>query len=448
MNITPDYSFQQPIIKQTAKDICIYKKILLAAAAGSGKTNMIMEILDKEYFKMYPNNTVLILTHGQTILRSQWDKKFERVGTSFKHQVLDSKSTLDLSAKVFVAIPHFFSNEERMEIIKNVDLIIIDEAHQYFFAPGGMVEKIVDYVNPSTLLCMTGTPSPFIKIGGFKTTFISPSEVAKNGAYSPVSMELTHSPYSFQRNLYDNSGELKSSVKISTEQTYSTLDAMVKQLDQPELQKTMVICSSQAQAQDVEKYFNNLGYLVALSTSDTDSDSGAIKFFTEHDDCKILSVVNRGILGFDCPEIVNLLDLKCSYNPDVIMQYLARIFRPHPSGRIMKRYLRSINIDRIFDDWHIMNFMNNMMEPELFITYDGQMMDREIRMIFPPICGHESETIGDFFINMFQAVKHGRKLPLFELFNGPNNYNHGDVTLQQLRDYEKTMINQYKKREA
>ena len=228
--------------------------------------------------------------------------------------------------------------------------MIVDEAHQYYFAKDGMVEKIIKTIEPESTLCLTGTPSEFIKRNKFKTNFISPNEVASKGVYSRVSMEFSHSPYSFSRSEYQRSGELKKGIDIKQTETYITLSNMIKKLDQPELEKTMVICSSQAQALDVERYFTLKKQMVALSTSDTDADSGAIKFFTDHEDCNVLVVVNRGILGFDCPEIVNLLDLKCSYNPDVIMQYLARIFRLHPTRKITKRYIRAMNGDRIIDE--------------------------------------------------------------------------------------------------
>ena len=261
-------------------------------------------------------------------------------------------------------------------------------------------------------------------------------------------MEFSHSPYSFSRSEYQRSGELKKGIDIKQTETYITLSNMIKTLDQPELEKTMVICSSQAQALDVERYFTLKKQMVALSTSDTDADSGAIKFFTDHEDCNVLVVVNRGILGFDCPEIVNLLDLKCSYNPDVIMQYLARIFRLHPTRKITKRYIRAMNGDRIIDEWHIMNFMVNLMESNNFITFDGEILDKTIEMQFPMINGGWSYSIDDFFLYLFRAVRDNKELPSLQLFSGKTGNNYGDVTLRQLRDFEKHLVKQYNKRMA
>ena len=448
MNLTPDYSFQIPMVKSISNDLKNYQENLLAAAPGAGKTNMVIDLLSKYYLPDYPDHKVIILSHGQTILRDQWIGRFNRVGVNFSFQELISGCTVDLSKQVFVAIPQFFTTDI-LEQFKNENvLLIVDEAHQYYFAKNGMVEKIVDKIQPISILCLTGTPSDFIKKNTFKTNFISPSEVASKGVYSYVSMELSHSPYSFSRQEYHNNGNLKNTIDIKQTETYMTLDNMLRQLDQPELKKTMVICSSQKQALDVERYFIIKKQMVALSISDIDADSGAIKFFTEHDDCNILVVVNRGILGFDCPEIMNLLDLKCSYNPNVIMQYLARIFRLHPTGRVKKRYLRAINGDRIMDEWHILNFMVNLMEPENFTTFDGEMMDRTISMQFPVIWESWSNTIDSFFLDLFRAVRDNKKLPSLQLFNGKTGNNYGDVTLRQLRDFEKNLVKQYNRRMA
>lgn len=446
IKMKPDYSFQSPLIKAVFRDLKAYQENVLAAAAGAGKTNMVIELLNKHYLPEYKDHKVLILSHGQVVLRNQWIDRFDRVGVNFSFQKLVSGSTIDLSKQVYIGIPQYF-NKDRLKLLKNKKiLLIVDEAHQYYFAKDGMVEKIIQSIKPESTLCLTGTPSEFIRRNKFKTNFISPNEVANRGAYSYVSMELSHSPYSFKREEYLKSGELRTDINIDKAETYMTLENMLRQLDQKELKKTMIICSSQKQAIDVERFFINNKQLTALSTSDTDADSGAIKFFLEHDDCKVLSVVNRGILGFDCPEIMNLLDLKCSYNPNVIMQYLARIFRLHPTGRVKKRYLRAMNGDRIIDEWHIMNFMVNLMEPENFISFNGEILDREIKMEFPMIGSRWCYSIDEFFLELFNTVKYKRTLPHLELFNGKIGNNYGDVTLRQLRDFEKEVVNKYKKR--
>lgn len=442
----PDYSFQIPLVKAVFKDLKTYQRNLLAAAAGAGKTNMVIDLLSQYYLPEYSDYKVLILSHGQVVLRDQWIERFERVGVDFSFQELVSGSTIDLSKQVYVGIPQYF-NKKALDILKGQKiLLIVDEAHQYYFAEDGMVQNIIETLEPESTLCVTGTPSEFIKRKDFRIHFISPSEVAERGAYSYVSMELCHSPYSFTEKEYLKNGELKLGIDIKKAQTHATLNNMLKQLDQETLLKTMVICSSQKQAKDVEDFFTDKGYMSALSTSDTDADSGAIKFFKENDDCNVLIVVNRGILGFDCPEIINLLDLKCSYNPDIIMQYLARIFRLHPTGRVRKRYLRAMNQDRIIDEWHIMNFMVSLMSPENFESFDGEVIDKTIRMEFPLIQNKWSSSIDEFFLNFFRAVQEQQTLPSLELFNGGNNNNYGDVTLRNLMDFEKTIVNNYRKR--
>ncbi len=442
----PDYSFQIPLVKSVFNDLKSYQENLLAAAPGAGKTNMVIDILEKYYIPEHPDHKILILSHAQTMLRDQWIRRFNRVGVNFSFQELIPGTGIDLSKQVYVSIPQYF-NKGNLELLKDEKiLLIVDEAHQYYFAKDGMVENVIKKIQPESTLCLTGTPSEFIRRNKFKTNFISPSEVASNGVYSYISMELSHSPYSFSQEEYYKDGDLKQEVNIKQSETNMTLDHMIKQLNQEKLEKTMVICSNQKQAVDVEKYFIRNKHMVALSISGTDSESGAMKFFVDHDECTVLVVVNRGILGFDCPEIINLLDLKCSLNPNVIMQYLARIFRLHPTGRIKKRYLRAINIDRIIEEWHIMNFMASLMEPENFITFNGDILDRPIKMEFPKISNKWCESIDEFFLEMFRAVKNKRPLPCFELFNGKTGNNYGEVTLRQLKDFEKDIVKQYKKR--
>jgi len=66
---------------------------------------------------------------------------------------------------------------------------------------------------------------------------------------------------------------------------------------------------------------------VLVSHYESDSNSEEFIKFQESEEHKVLVVVNRGRIGFDMPELFNIIDFSFSTNPSVILQILGRVLR-------------------------------------------------------------------------------------------------------------------------
>src|SRR6185369_11708445 len=106
--------------------------------------------------KANPSHRVLILTHGTKILRSQYCEELNKIkDLNFTYQLVDSYAKMT-QEQVIVAIPQTI----RDKYIGKFNLIIVDEAHQFYFAE--MVQAIIKDLKSPKQLLLTGTPSEFI----------------------------------------------------------------------------------------------------------------------------------------------------------------------------------------------------------------------------------------------------------------------------------------------
>ena len=94
----------------------------------------------------------------------------------------------------------------------------------------------------------------------------------------------------------------------------------------------MIVCRRRHQAKQVQDYLTNKNITAALSISKTDDLSEEIENFKEDINCKVLIVVGRGILGFNYPELVNVIDMTCSQNINRIFQLMARVLQLYGNG--------------------------------------------------------------------------------------------------------------------
>lgn len=95
--------------------------------------------------------------------------------------------------------------------------------------------------------------------------------------------------------------------------------------------KTIIACRSISLARQVVDYFNKRLVNAGLSTHENDLGSAEIERFKADKAMTLLVVVRRGVLGFNFPELLNLVDMTGTINIDRIFQMFARVVRPHPT---------------------------------------------------------------------------------------------------------------------
>ena len=380
-------NYQEDAITKVLESINLREITVLAAAPSAGKTLMTIYVIE-EYLKQNPNHKVLVLAHGTTILRTQFHDVLEEIKPDFSFNLVEKFVEYDNFIDVNVCLPQTLVGND----LNKIDLLVVDEAHQFYFAEK-MMKEIIKKSKPKKQLLLTGTPSPFIR-KGFKIIPVTLNTIFDEGMITDLFVEIATSSYSFDP-MYDfnpNTDELKSSVHIKESETKKTLDDLIGKIvdrlksikDNPyqnllpewlptlkKLQKTMIACKSQHQAIQVKSYFDKIGVVSALSISDIDYDSKEIERFKNEPDCLILIVVGRGILGFNYPELVNVVDMTTSQNIDRIYQLLCRVIRKHPDGHKKLFFKIAPNIHSDYYKY-IMTAVLSLADESFFTKFNGK----------------------------------------------------------------------------
>ena len=374
--------YQSEVLAKIKASMSKQEITILAACPSAGKTIMSIYTIE-DYLNEHPNHRVLVLTHGTTILRTQFCEVLDETQPSFTYNLVEKFTDYNSSKQVNVCLPQTLTGHT----LSHIDLLVVDEAHQFYFAD--MVRDIIRIVKPSKQLLLTGTPSIFIQ-KNFPITAVPLMTIYDEGMIADVRVEIATSSYNFDiiRD-YNEDRELKSEIEILEIETRKTLDELLAKIvvklndnknirtwsqTLTQLKKTMFACRTQKQAMQIKEYFDNCGIKSALSISDTDCNSSEIQRFKTQDDCLILIVVGRGILGFNYTRLVNIVDMSTSQNIDRIYQLFCRVVRKHPDG-LNKLFFKIAPRDKSDYYKYIMSGVLALTSEEFFTKYNGKNFD-------------------------------------------------------------------------
>jgi superfamily II DNA or RNA helicase len=369
------------------------KTQVLSICPGGGKTYTAIEFaLRNPQFKK-----VLILTHGTNVLKTQWSDDFATLGMTFSNE-------LHSDERFTITIPHAILKKD----IPKFDLIIVDEAHEFYYVDNkndtdGMLKTIIKKVKPKCQLFLTGTPSKFIK-NEMKPVIVSGCEIYgdKEGKkyLSNTYFGLVKSAYVLDTEDFDSEGDT-ASFEFTKKDTKESLLSLVKEMlnrletnkklkSSPNainvlgavklnrfqkafggLGKTLIAARNIAHANVLKELLQANKVSVVVSESKGDKDSENIAKFKDDPAIQALIVVRRGILGFNMPTLVNVVDFTMSRNIDRIYQLYARVLRVHPDGKEkfyfkMCSYLNA-EVDAVFFQAAIC--LNN---PDFISKYNGK----------------------------------------------------------------------------
>jgi len=375
---------------------------VLAAGTSSGKTFMAIMKLEIFYSNTAnKNKRTLLIPASRTVLRDNVAKELEDFKPSFTYCVATNKAELLQAIKnkcnVIVALPQ--------TIIKNVDSLpkfhnfILDEAHQWYFKP--TVQNILNHISPKYQLLLTGTPSRFIaKSDKFLFKFVPVMELFDLKQVTNVKMEVVTSSYDFKQSDYTSAyGNLKDGVKMTTKESDNALmvvcKEMIKKLKNPikglhnvnrlsknlfsifgELDKTIIFCHSLKQA---DAFYNSLDSFkglkgkVLVSHSENDKGSELFEQFRNDSDIKVLVAVDRGRLGYNMPELFNVVDFTLTQSLDMLLQMYGRLLRLSKTDKQKIYYkVATKNTAPYFVD--LMTAMLCLTDMEWYSKYNGKNM--------------------------------------------------------------------------
>lgn len=378
--------------------------VVLAAGTSSGKS--FMSIMKTEIF--YSDNTnknkrTLYIPASKTVLRDNIQKELEDFKPSFTYCVATNKTELLQAIKnkcnVIVALPQTLIGN--MDVLPKFHNFILDEAHQWYFK--STIQNIIKKVSPKYQLLLTGTPSRFIAKGDkFLFKFVPVMELYDLKQVTNVKMEVVTSSYDFKQSDYLSAyGNLKSNVRMSDKQSDNALmvvcKEMIKKLKNPikglhnvnrlsknlfsvfgELDKTIIFCHSLKQA---DAFYNSLDSFkglkgkVLVSHSENDKDSQLFEQFRNDSDIKVLVAVDRGRLGYNMPELFNVVDFTLTQSLDMLLQMYGRVLRKselQPKKEKIYYKVATKNTAPYFVD--LMTAMLCLTDMEWYSKYNGKNM--------------------------------------------------------------------------
>lgn len=323
-----------------------YIASVLGSAPSSGKTTISHLILN-DYFKKFPSNKALVLTHGQNVLKNQYLNELHTPNVSIEF----TYGKIGSQAQVEVGLP-------QTENTNKYDLIIIDEAHAFYGQK--MVNEIIKKSEAKHLILMTGSVTEFnahnqgliYKVPTYKKYaihYISADELEKEGVFSPIMLDAK---------------KVTGDVTFQYQNIINHLIGRNRNVD-----KQMISVKTIKEAKELSIHIAKT-MKVFLSTSENDSNNGQIQEFKDFKGNCALIVVYKGILGFNDPNITCLIDLKASNDLDNSYQFFARGLRKHPQG-IDKTYIRA-SLKDYNKSVTFLHKLVSLMDGKIYRTYNGK----------------------------------------------------------------------------
>ena len=378
--------------------------VLLAVDTGGGKTWMSLMMLD--IFYSNPKNKgikTVIFPHGTNVIRDNYYKSLKSYGErSFTTCVIESENNAEQTLEqienavesdcdVIVVLPQTVKNH--LAVLGRIKRcrMIVDEAHEWYLAPA--YTKIKNALRPEHILLMTGTPSKFNnKPDEFLYYHVSYEMLHKEGQVGNARVEIVSSNYEVENDDVMQSGNvhprITNNVSKSVRSLQNVCRQMLKTLNNPtnnrlkvvnnvlgtvfnNLEQTIIFCNSQPQAKQFYKALNKeLPGKVLISISEDGGNSEEFATFEKNPEYKVLLLVRKGRLGFNMPELYNIVDFTLSTNIDVIAQMLGRVLRPGSKNK-MKYYFKVSPQNTVWYFEAIMKVVLRNKMQDVFSTYDG-----------------------------------------------------------------------------
>ena len=374
------------------------KPFVLAGGTSSGKT--ITTAIWIEMFYQNPLNKgkrTLLIPSSTTVLRDNMCDTLDRFNPSFTHCVCkskeDLKSFIESDYDVILCLPQTLIGS--ISELNHFHNFILDESHQWYFKK--TISNIIKRIEPKNQLLLTGTPSKFIAKGNkFDFTFVPVMDLYELGLVSNVGIKVVSSTYNPSQSDYSsNYGSLSESFELKESDNIKSLKMVCKEMitkigsnsiklsSNPysvlgEIDKTIIFCHSQKQANHFHKILNSTKGLVGnvlVSHTEVDKDSVLFKQFKSDNIKKVLIAVNRGKLGFSMGELFNVIDFTLTQNIDMLLQMYGRVLRLSKHNLTKQKiYYKVATKDTAEYYVNLMKGMLCLTNMKYYSTYNGKNM--------------------------------------------------------------------------
>lgn len=316
--------YQQVLINQTLKAFKDYKKVLMTAPTGAGKTILADYLISR----VFTDKKIFFVCNREELVKQSAQKFSCDVGIV----KAGMESEMDLTKRVqIIMINTYHARKDRLEL-PNPDLVIIDEAHQFDFKKkmtAGLIESIG---HDARYLGMTATPMSErgYALEGWDTIIddVQIRDLQKSGWLVKekwfVGDEVDLSNVSVKNGDYQT-GELSEEMRKATviENVYENYEKLSKN------KKTMVFATDIAHAEELNKAFTRKGYepfVIHSKMENPEMRPEFIERFTNKKDGILINVLAL-TTGFDEPSVESLIIARPTKSLRLAIQMVGRGLR-------------------------------------------------------------------------------------------------------------------------
>jgi hypothetical protein len=139
------------------------------------------------------------------------------------------------------------------------------------------------------------------------------------------------------------------------------------------------VCNNIRQSEYVKNYLDDIGLSSVISNSKNDTKSELIQDFKQNK-INILIVVNRARLGYDDSDLINLIDMSGTLNPNLIYQMIARVLRG--SNDTQKFYVRlTSKKDESLNSEIATNLALMLTDKKYISTFNGKNFNNQLVIV-------------------------------------------------------------------
>jgi superfamily II DNA or RNA helicase len=379
------------------------KPIVVSIGTSGGKT--LTTILKLELFysnKKNKKEKTIIIPSDKQVLRDNFEEELIKFKPSFSFCISTNKTEFEESIKdkncnVIVVLPQTLIRN--LSLLKKIHTFILDESHQWYFKK--TIQNILKITKPKQQYLLTGTPSKFNSHKeNFEFLYVPVMEMYELGRVSNVKVEIVSSEYDLS--FKDFKGDEVIENKISKYKTSKSVDTIVEPILKmvggiKKMEKTIIFCRGIEQSEIIFKKLKKIKELkekILLSHSKNDKNSINFERFRKEINIKILVVVSRGKLGFNFPNLVNVIDFTMGMNIDTMLQMYGRLLRLSQSDKqIWKTYFKIVPKNLEFYYICIVECMLRLTQMEYYSTYKGKINELPITYLKPKIIRNRNKTI-------------------------------------------------------